>query len=692
MRSKTSYFNATLYKKNLTRFWPLWAAPSFIGALFPLALLTHLIRYGVKDLLGSNGNALSFTSVYYDVVAYVVPILALCYAVLVALAVWSYLFQPRSTGLMHTLPLRREGVFLTNLLSGLTMMVIPYAVTGALCVLITLVYGIFDPVGLLVTILAVLGESLFYFASATVVAFVTGNLFALPVLYFIFHFLAVGMDALLSVLADGFIFGLSGSYYTGAVEFLSPTVYLMQRVSVDHEYRELFVPDAVNGSVTADGVGYYESVLTSVTLENGWLIAVYALVGVALLAAAFLLYRRRRSESAGDVVSVGWMKPVFRYGVALCGAMAGGMALYIVFWSSFQEGRYYEAVPLVCFMIVAGAIFYYAASMLLAKSLRVFRGSWKGLTAVALCAVAICTVLKLDLLGIESRVPETGKLESLTVSVAQNRYVLTPEEDAELIGEVRAVHTAIVQDADYIIDMNENWIYGDEEARGSISRYNRINLTYVLSNGREVRRSYTLPISRGRLTQEGTYDHALDALVNSDAMKARRFHLDDGYVLEGGYLYLDTWTNGGESLSTREAQTLHAAVRQDIAAGTAGVYDWFDSRYSEQYAMDLNLEFRQPRSDERGGVNYYYDSISVAVYPEMTHTVNALLDLGLVKQPELNTNRELYPEQYEDEKVTVWEDDSGDYAYIAGAGTESAIGIIGGADSPTQVMVTCVTR
>ena len=37
MQSKTSYFNATLFRKNLTRFWPLWGLASFVGALFPLA-------------------------------------------------------------------------------------------------------------------------------------------------------------------------------------------------------------------------------------------------------------------------------------------------------------------------------------------------------------------------------------------------------------------------------------------------------------------------------------------------------------------------------------------------------------------------------------------------------------------------------------------------------------------------------
>jgi len=42
MQSKTSYFNATLFRKNLTRFWPLWGLASFVGALFPLAVLLDM--------------------------------------------------------------------------------------------------------------------------------------------------------------------------------------------------------------------------------------------------------------------------------------------------------------------------------------------------------------------------------------------------------------------------------------------------------------------------------------------------------------------------------------------------------------------------------------------------------------------------------------------------------------------------
>ena len=50
-------------------------------------------------------------------------------------------------------------------------------------------------------------------------------------------------------------------------------------------------------------------------------------MGVALLGLTYLLYRRRRSESAGDVVAAPWLRPVFRVVVTLLAALPGGMAL-----------------------------------------------------------------------------------------------------------------------------------------------------------------------------------------------------------------------------------------------------------------------------------------------------------------------------------------------------------------------------
>ena len=45
MRSVTSCFNSTLYRKNLSRFWPIWALYSVIWLFaLPLNLLTTIQR------------------------------------------------------------------------------------------------------------------------------------------------------------------------------------------------------------------------------------------------------------------------------------------------------------------------------------------------------------------------------------------------------------------------------------------------------------------------------------------------------------------------------------------------------------------------------------------------------------------------------------------------------------------------
>lgn len=152
MRSKTSCFNGTLFRKNLSRYWPLWGLASFGGAMFPLAMLLELLHNGFRFW-----SPLETRQAYYTVLSYGVPVISIVYAILCAMAVWSYLYNARSVGMMHTLPIRREGLFVTNVLSGLTMMAIPYAVTGVLLVLVTMLFGGFEPMGVLVTVLGVMG-------------------------------------------------------------------------------------------------------------------------------------------------------------------------------------------------------------------------------------------------------------------------------------------------------------------------------------------------------------------------------------------------------------------------------------------------------------------------------------------------------------------------------------------------------
>lgn len=622
MRSKTSCFNKTLFLKNLTRFWPLWGGASFIGALFSLALLSQLLRYG-KDSIASE--PMEMTLGYYGILSGLVPIICLLYGLLCALAVWGYLYSARSVNLMHILPIRREGLFVTNFLSGYVMLLLPFAVTGGLCIVISAVFGLFEPVGVLVTVLGVLGESFFYFSSATLAAFITGNIFAMPALYLLLHFLEAILDLLLSNFARGFIFGLSTNY-TGFLEFLSPTVYLMRNVDADAQYQKTII----------DYTGAYTRELVSVRLENAWLIAVYALAGAALLALAYALYRRRRSERAGEVVAVGWMRPFFRYGVAGLAALLGGQLIYGLFW----EDAYFKAVPLAVCMLVAGAIGYYGASMLLAKTLRVFHRSWRGLALVAAGVAVLCGCLRLDLFRAADRVPEISQIEKMEFYADSNTYIFYPGREDELLERVRRLHAAIAADRKYVLDFDrEKFTTLEDETPSWTWEY--VSFTYTTHGGQTVHRNYSVPLTRERLGQSGAYDSLLDGLVNSQEMRLKRIHASgDGYEPCGGRIYLNR-RNESSELSDREAAAILEAVTRDAQAGRWGHVEWLSTEAwnSGTYALQLSLEFSGESDDT-------WDWIDIAVRPEMTATTACLLELGLVTNEDLSTNGELYPEEY----------------------------------------------
>ena len=624
MRSKTSYFNPTLFKKNLARFWPLWGGASIIGALFPLAFLTILIRENA--LFGEPmSDPLGVTAGYYQIVAWIIPTLSLLYAALCALAAWGWLYNPRSVGMYHSLPITRKGIFVTDFLSGMSMMLLPYAVTGGLAILVSAIVGSLEPVGLAVTILAVAGQSFFFFASATAVVFVTGNPFAFAALYFIFHFIAAGAEWLVTRLMTMFYFGVERSYQ-GVVEFLSPTLYLARRLDVDTEYTQVMTPE-----------GWEQSVLKSATLVNGWLIAVYALAGVVLLACAWALYRRRRSESAGDVVAVGWMKPVFRYGFALCAAFTGGMALYSVFFAGYETTRTANPVPLALCMAASGVIGYYIASMLLSKSLRVFRGSWKGALATLLASAALCAAVALDPLGVEGWTPRPEEVGSVWLRVnSGNGYVGARLTDPALVQDILDVHQAVLAERE---DLNKSRRgLGAEDVSVAY-----LDVTYYEGEigSPSTSRMYNLPFSQERMERSQALQKLAALAANPAIQEANIFQEVSRENIEarltGGYadgLYNSETKNREQvDLTLDQAKALEEAIRRDVAAGNFGrTLFLLDDRYNQAICTGgLELYYSVTELD-RPQAGPYSETVSLSLSAYCTETLKALEDLGIVNE------------------------------------------------------------
>ena len=121
MRSGTSFFNGTLYRKAFFRFWPIWAIYGIQWLLLiPMPLLTTALQ-------GRNPGATSMADYLFMMAQETPPSLlvfgsmsAAVAGVICAMAVFAYLYSSRSACTMHALPLRRETLFVSHYLAGLS--------------------------------------------------------------------------------------------------------------------------------------------------------------------------------------------------------------------------------------------------------------------------------------------------------------------------------------------------------------------------------------------------------------------------------------------------------------------------------------------------------------------------------------------------------------------------------------------
>ena len=617
MPSKSSFFNKTLFRKNLSRFWPLWGGLSLVGAMFPLymALFLMQVQRPAEDF--SDGF---FAEVLYTVATATVPAITCIYAIFCAMAVWGYLNNARSTGMMHALPADRTCLFVTNALSGLAMALIPYAVTGGLMCLVALGWGFFDLVAVVNTVVTVLMITLLFFGMATLCAMLTGHTFALPVFYLLANFLAYFLEMMTTGLACEFLLGVRSNRETGYLGFLSPVVQIYS------SFRP-HIERAQDGSGT----------LISCRLAGLWVVALYALAGAAMLALAWFLYQKRHSESAGDVVAFQWLRPVFRYGSALLGGLTVGRLLFEVFWETlFQRGYSGDRIPLWVCLFLGGLLGYYIASMLLEKSLRVFRRSWRGALLVAAGAAAVCLLVSVDVFGLERKVPALEDIESVAITdrgVGSGPY--TMEEQPEIVEKLRQFHQSIVDDRDYVRTYVPDWEYDEGKAFSHFVR-----LTYYLTDGSTLERDYDLWLTRERLDTPGTYDNLLSEFYKDPVVRARDVQIPDGAELDSIDVYCDYaessdyYVNSADHAEgdNRETRQIYAALQKDAQEGNVPAKDILKTYSSWRGSFYLQLNYFS--SSAENGVRYG-GSRDIYLAPSMTNTIDALVELGYVTRTEI---------------------------------------------------------
>ncbi|MCI8878551.1 MAG: hypothetical protein HFF78_06230, partial [Oscillospiraceae bacterium] len=301
-----------------------------------------------------------------------------------------------------------------------------------------------------------------------------------------------------------------------------------------------------------------------------------------------------------------------------------GPLLYMLVWESFfQRGHYTDPVPMASCMALTGLVGYYAASMLLEKSLRVFRGSWKGAVSVCLAAAALCAGLALDPLGISSWVPEAEDIQIAWV-YGEAELHAGPEDAPERKEMVIDLHRAILAEKDSIRARSDRLM----------DNHLWLGIVYVLEDGRTVQRAYSLPMREEQWETGESYEGLVrDIAGDREAMRSQ-IAAPEGYALaditaESGYgaFYAAVGDNPAETdPDAPGAEELYAALFQDLEEGN--IPSWapsFVGRSSARVPVQLELRFEERvyHSDRRSTAVRY-----VELYESMVHTIQTMEDMG----------------------------------------------------------------
>lgn len=615
MKSKTSCFNKTIFKKNITHFWPIWLI-ILIWNLFimPFMIYNSSLSYRASDYASRQEmmqmRANDIISIAY---VYANPVVLFIFSVVVVMVVFSYLYNARSAYTIHALPVTRKSLFFTNYISGLLFLLVPEIVGFLTGILVGALCGYTSMNHLLTGLLFAAGNSFVSYSFTVFVAMFTGQLLAVPIFSLILNFLYVGCKALVSVVMSMISYGMPMTFQSGKLDALSPLYYIVRHMKITYVYSESY------------------SVCTGIS--GGEIVGLYSAAAVIAVIAAYFVYRVRNMETAGSLISVSWICPVFRWGVAFC----GGTMLSVVLCSIMNL---WSGSAAFLFLLIAEILFgvcsFFGAQMFLEKGFRVFHKK-RVVECGVFAGILACLIvgIECDLFGQERKMPETSKIEKAYI----RGYSSMGGSNEEMIEEIRKIHQQMIdskKEFEKFQSANDDAFY--------------VEVSYSLKNGSKLRRQYGIPASKEMLEDESTVIHQIAELNMRPEVYAQEIfgaHYDDIEPRNGSIsLFGEDAEWHQHEFAREEAEILYRAVLADIKEGNfrsciMGRYD-YETYHGSIYGNSINIEYLSEEEKsapdlDYGGMAYGVSTMGYANIEfdrNCKNTIAALIETGLIESQE----------------------------------------------------------
>ena len=601
MTSKISCFDRAVFRRALKKTAPVWILYTLYELLLPLRLFSFC--RGVSSCTDDFLVQIEKTILgYARINASLLPFLL---GGLLAWVLFFWLFRAGTAYFYAALPVRRETLFLTNYLTGLLLCAAPALLSSLLLWAVGAGFGAAVFVPAMQVFTATMLGFLLFFSFAVLVCCVVGQMAAMPIVYVILNFTFFVLEAIVRHLLFTFVYGMPYSQSSTMQSFAlhaTPVLGLLQggfRVATDWAER--------------DGMYYME---LNPQLEGWGYLGALAALGLVFALCAFLLLKHREMERSGDVIAVGWLRPVALYVFTIGCALVLGALMAELFSSNTADNFWY----VLLFLFMGAFVGYFAGKMLLQKTVHVFRSGWLGLGACCLALLLAFGAAEFDLFGYSRYLPERSAVQAAGLTHYQSNGLYTTQDDA-FIQDVLNLHTAAVSEKSKQEHRRHAYQLGTDYTE-------QFYITYRMTDGTLTERYYSIVYSEADLEDPDSLISRFSALYNSPGSVLIRTGFDtprtEKNVLSCYVSSFDT----GESLELtgRDAWRVYTACLDDINAGLLGAEDVSGSGSTKEAGnyTPLNLIFTVTTQVPGQTDSLYFDSIPLAA----EETVRALTAFG----------------------------------------------------------------
>lgn len=615
MKSKTSFCNGTVLRKNLTRFAPVWV-------LYILCLLL-----GMALMYFSDRNNFWFANNMGELIQYS-AIINLIYAPIVAMLLFGDLYNTRMCNALHAMPLTRGCWFGTNVLSGALFSLIPTAVMCAMSV--PLLMSTFVVGAPWIALWAFVGMNLTYlcfFGIAVFSVFCAGNRFGMAAIYALLNGGAFVVWFLIDTIYTPMLYGVVTPITL--TENLTPVYKLTQNVCVELEpYNKLI--DLYGHELVNAKANFW-------LLPEGWIsLGIWAAVGIGFMVLGRLLYGKRNLECAGDAVAVKPLEPVFQVCFAVCAAALAAIFLQLFFGLPDVEAL--QIIFLLCGLIAG----WFAAKMIIERSVRVFRfKNWLSLAALTAILTVTVGLTHFDVFGIETWMPVPEDVRSVTFGYSGYRGMseeLTNKSDIEAVIRLQelALEDRLDEGGAHMFVSDQEYTYPDAKEQDLLEqaeyRYaSTVHIYYNMENGRTVHREYIIWCDG----EEG--DIVNEYLSRWEVVSVAGFYSEItavniageiAYGEPGTVLSISGTTVPAQYSTPEEIESLLDAIRADCEARTMTQKASFHPGHFETVNSEGIQENTRSFWIEFAGDNY--NSGSFYIFADSENTLNWLRERDLL--------------------------------------------------------------